>query len=129
MKKLIFLTMLLSSVFLMSYGDDGKKSDKREARKEKFKNMTDEEKAEFKQKRIERITEKLKEKGKTDEEIAEILKKLENCKEKIKEKIEDYKAKLKAEGKTDEEIEKILSEKRKEFHKRFKHHHKNKKQD
>jgi hypothetical protein len=127
MKKLLFLTLLLSSVFMMSFADETKKAEKRADRIEKYKNMTDAEKAELKKKRIEKITEKLKAKGKTDAEIATILDKREKCIEKGKAKLEEYKDKLKADGKTDAEIEKLVQEKREKIHKKMKAHHKNKK--
>jgi hypothetical protein len=127
MKKLLLLSALFSCLFMVSFAGEGKKSGHKKDRIEKYKNMTDEEKAELKAKRIEKITERLKTKGKTDAEIAEILKKIEDRIQERKAKMEAYKDKLKAEGKTDEEIAKLVAEKRHENYKKAKKLHKHKK--
>lgn len=126
MKKLLVLMMILSCVFVLGYADEGQ-TGKHKGKGGKCKKLTEEERAELNQKRIEKITEKLREKGKSDAEIAEILKKREEAINRMKARVEEYKAKLKAEGKTDEEIEKLLEEKREKFCKKMKKHHKNKK--
>lgn len=127
MKKIILISVLLSSFLMVSFAGEGRKSGAKKEKIEKFKNLTDEEKAELHAKRTEKITEKLREKGKTEAEIAEILKKREDFIQNCKAKLEEYKAKLKSEGKTEEEIEKILSEKREKCIKKFKKSHKHKK--
>jgi len=127
MKKIFLISVLLSSVLMVSFAGEGRKSKAKKEKIEKFKNLTEEEKAELRAKRTEKIAEKLREKGKTEAEITEILKKREDFIQNCKAKLEEYKAKLKAEGKTDEEIEKILSEKREKCFKKFKKSHKHKK--